>query len=476
MLENISPKEVFVFFEEISRIPRGSYNEEAIGDYLVTFAKDRGLECHKDNAGNVIIIKEATSGYENKEPIILQGHMDMVCEKDHGIDKDMTKEGLGLEVVDGYVTAIGTTLGGDDGIALAYGLAILDSSKIKHPRLEVIFTVSEEVGMDGARGLDTSYITGKKLINIDSEEEGVLTVGCAGGGRISVNLSVKREECEYDHILISVSGLLGGHSGSDINLGRASSYSLLVRIYKAIYEKMDMRFVDFQTGSLINVISNSAVTELAVADVNECKQIIEKLSYEIKEEYQESDSNITIKVQEKESDKMPLTQEDTIKVSTILASMPQGVTRMSEDFEGAVETSINWGVCEIENDELVMKGLVRSQIDDRTYELLNRVSWIAKGNGAKAEIDSNYPAWQFNKESKLSNKMCSIYKEMFSKEEKIEVIHAGLECGFFIDKIEGLDAVSMGPDILDIHTTNERLDIESVKRTWDFLLRVLEEA
>lgn len=476
MLENLRPKEVFTFFEEISHIPRGSYNEEAIGDYLITFAKERGLECHKDNAGNVIIIKEATSGYENKEPIILQGHMDMVCEIDADVDKDMTKEGLDLEIVDGYVTAKGTTLGGDDGIAVAYALAILDSNVIKHPKLEVIFTVSEEVGMDGARGLDTSYITGKKLINIDSEEEGVLTVGCAGGGRISVNLPVNREECSYNHILVSVSGLLGGHSGSDINLGRASSYSLLVRIYKAIYEKMDMRFVSFKTGSLINVISNSAVVELAVANVNECTKIIEKLWEDIKREYQEKDSNIIIKVQEKESNIMPLTEEDTIKVSTILDSMPQGVTRMSEDFEGAVETSINWGVCEIESDVLSMKGLVRSQIDDRAYELLNRVSWIAKGNGAKAEIDSNYPAWQFNKKSDLRSKMCSIYKEMFNKEEKIEVIHAGLECGFFVDKIKGLDAVSMGPNILDIHTTNERLDIESVSRTWDFILRVLEEA
>ena len=476
MLENIEPKSVFRYFEEISHIPRGSYNEDAIRDYLITFADDRGLECHKDNAGNVIIIKEATSGYENKEPIILQGHMDMVCDKDADIKKDMEREGIDLEIVDGYVTAKGTTLGGDDGIALAYGLAILDSNKIKHPRLEVIFTVCEEVGMDGARGLDTSYIRGKKLINIDSEEEGVLTVGCAGGGRISVNLSVKREECNYSHVFLSVSGLLGGHSGSDINLGRASSYSLLVRIYKAIYEKMDMRFVEFSTGNLINVISNSAVAEIAVANAGDCIRIIEELTDEIKEEYKETDSKITIKVEEKESGMMPLTQEDTIKVSTILASMPQGVTRMSDDFEDAVETSINWGVCEVKNDVLVMKGLVRSQLDDRAYELLNRVSWIAKGNGAKAEIDSNYPAWQYNKESVLCSRMCSIYKELFDKEEKIEVIHAGLECGFFVDKIEGLDAVSMGPDILDIHTSNERLDIESVGRTWDFLLRVLEES
>lgn len=475
MLENLSPKEVFYYFEEISKIPRGSYNEKGISDYLVSFAQKRNLECHRDEINNVIIVKEATKGYEDREPVILQGHMDMVCEKDAGVTKDMLTEGLDLEIVDCYVTAKGTTLGGDDGIAIAYALAILDSDSISHPRLEVICTVSEEVGMDGARKLDASCITGKRLINIDSEEEGSLIAGCAGGGRISVNLDIKREECEYRQILVGISGLLGGHSGGDINLGRASAYSLIVRIIRALYEKMDIRLVSITTGNLINVISNSGSLKMAVSDVEESISIINNLTEDIKKEYEGVDDNILVSVEEVNADSNPLNEAYTIKVSSILTAMPQGVSRMSKELKGIVETSINWGVCNLNDDSLTMKGLVRSEIDDRAYELLNRVSWVAKGNGARTEIDSTYPAWQYNKNSPLRDKMCDIYKEMFHKELKVEVLHVGLECGFLLDKIKGVDAIAMGPDILDIHTSKERMDIASVERTWNFLLKVLEE-
>ena len=475
MLEQLQPEGVFRYFEEISSIPRGSYNEKKISDYLVSFAKSRCLEHYQDEIGNVIIIKEASAGYEDKEPVILQGHMDMVCEKEEGCNKDMELEGLDLEIVDGFVTAKGTTLGGDDGIALAYALALLDSDEYKHPRLECVFTVSEEVGMDGAQNIDLSMLRGKRLINIDSEEEGTMIAGCAGGGRIGVDLSVSREKCEYNHVLIRISGLLGGHSGGDINLGRASAFSLAVRIITKIYKKMDIRLVSISMGKLINVIANSAKIELAVADIELCKSIVEEESSEIKSEYNKTDKGIVVSVEDVDGTTLPLTEDDTVKVTTIISSMPQGVQRMSEDIEGEVETSINWGVCDLLNDNLSMKGLARSQIDDRTYELLNRVSWLAKGNGASAKIDSNYPAWRYAENSYLRDKMCDIYKDMFHKELVVGVFHVGLECGFLLDKLKGADAVSIGPDIIDIHTPNEKMDIESVGRMWDYLLRVLEE-
>lgn len=476
MISDIEPKAVFRYFEEISKIPRGSYNEKEISDYLVRFAKERGLEVYQDEFCNVVIIKEASKGQQEREPIILQGHMDMVCEKEEGCNKDMSKEGLDLEVVDGFLTAKGTTLGGDDGIFVAYALAILEADNINHPRLECIFTASEEVGMDGAKGLDTSMLKGKKLINIDSEEEGVLIAGCAGGGRISIELDVEREACKYAHVLIKISGLLGGHSGGDIHLNRASSFSLAVKIISEIYKKMDIRIIGIETGKLINVISNSAKVELAVADVAECKAIVERVFDEIKSEYKETDKDISISVEEISSTLAPLSENDTVKVATILTSMPQGVRRMCEDMEDVVETSINWGVCDLLNDKLIMKGLVRSQVDDRAYELLNRVSWIAKGNGALTRIDSSYPAWRYMEDSPFRDKICDIFADMYGRKLEVGVFHVGLECGFLLDKIKGAEAVSIGPDIIDIHTPNERMDIESVKRMWKFLLCVLEKA
>lgn len=476
MPESIEPKEVFHYFEEISKIPRGSYNEKMISDYLVSFAKKRDLEVHQDKLNNVIIIKEATEGFEDKDGFIIQGHMDMVCEKDEDISKDMTKEGIDLDIVDGFVTAKGTTLGGDDGIAIAYALALLDSDSINHPRIEVVCTVSEEVGMEGANGIDLSFLQGKKLLNIDYETEGLLIAGCAGGGRIDVDLKVDRMKCEYAHVLINIDGLLGGHSGDDINKGRASSFTLMVRIIKSIYEQMDLRIVSFKTGKLTNVISKSCTLELAVSDVTKCKEIVSAVISEIKNEYSDTDRDIHITIDETDNNTFPLSEDSTIKVSTIISSMPQGVKRMSERFEGEVETSINWGVCELSDEEFRMEGLVRSELDDRAYELLGRVKWIAKGNGATSEVVSPYPAWQFKPDSILRDKMCSIYKEMFDKEFEVKVVHAGLECGFLVDKIKGVDAVSFGPDILDIHTPRERMDIESVRRIWEFLLRVLEEA
>lgn len=476
VLKNIEPKAVFKYFEEISQIPRGSYNEKGISDYLVRFAKERGLEVYQDEFCNVVIIKEASKGQQEREPIILQGHMDMVCEKEEGCNKDMELEGVDLEIVGGFVTAKGTTLGGDDGIALAYALALLDSDEYKHPSLECVFTVSEEVGMDGAQNIDLSMLRGKRLINIDSEEEGTMIAGCAGGGRIGVDLKVTREKCAYNHVLIRISGLLGGHSGGDINLGRASAFSLAVRIITKIYKKMDIRLVSISMGKLINVIANSARIELAVADVELCKSIVAKEAEEIKSEYSKTDKGIVVSVEDVDGTTLPLTEDDTVKVTTIISSMPQGVQRMSEDIEGEVETSINWGVCDLLNDNLSMKGLARSQIDDRTYELLNRVSWIAKGNGASAKIDSNYPAWKYMENSPFRDRICHIFKDMYGKELEVGVFHVGLECGFLLDKLKGAEAVSIGPDIIDIHTPNEKMDIASVKRVWEFLLNVLKEA
>ncbi|MCR4611194.1 MAG: aminoacyl-histidine dipeptidase [Lachnospiraceae bacterium] len=480
MLENLYPNEVFKYFEEISNIPRGTYNEKAISDYLVAFAKERNLEVYQDDLYNVIIFKEASTGYEDREPIILQGHMDMVCEQDSDVNKDMATEPIELEIVDGFVTAKGTTLGGDDGVFVAYALAVLDSDSVKHPRLEVVFTASEEDGMDGASGIDLSMLQGRRLLNIDNEEEGLITVGCAGGCRLNITLPVLRKMCNYDLLEINISGLLGGHSGCDINKGRLSAYTALDRLIRKLANGVDVRLVEFKTGNKINVISNSARLLIAVSDVKKCNELLDEFIKEIDTEYAGIEKDINIEcatVQENGDSKLtPLTKESTDNVISLLSSVHQGIYRMSSDMEGAVDTSINCGVCTLSEKELSMNVLVRSQVDSSADDLIDRVRWVANGQGAKCEILDRYPAWQYVRTSPLRDKMVDIYGEMFGVEAKVEITHAGLECGFIAEKIKGIDAVAFGPDVKDIHTTKERLDIESAGRMWDYLIRILEEA
>ena len=493
VLENIEPKAVFHFFEDLTQIPRPSYHEKAVSDYLVKFAKDRGLEVYQDKLYNVIIIKEASEGYENEEPIILQGHMDMVCEKDPGVTKDMEKEGLDLEVDGDYIRAKGTTLGGDDGIAAAYALALLDSKTLRHPRLEFICTVSEEVGMDGAHAIDLSPIKGHILLNMDSENEGVVLAGCAGGGCATVTLPVIREPFDGKIMHIHVNGLIGGHSGAEINKGRASSVELEGRILRALSDVSEIRLIACVNGNKDNAISRDGHLLLAVRDEAAVLKKLQEVETAVRAEYSVVDPDIRFTAEDAEKFPavtdgkaeaeaaaktpaawLPLTAEDTKRVISLLTELPQGIQRMDDNIPGMVETSLNWGVATLDGGRFMMRAAVRSSVSTAKDALFEKLAWIAESCGASMDISGEYPAWEWVDKSVLRDKMARIYREMFGKDLVIETIHAGVECGLLSEKIPGMDAVSMGPNILDIHTPREHLSISSVQRTWDFIVRIIE--
>ena len=479
-LEDVEPKEVFHFFEDLAAIPRPSYHEKEVSDYLVRFAKDRGLEVHQDSMHNVIMIKEASEGYEDQEPLAFQAHMYMVCEEDPGVEKDMEKEGIDLEVDGDYLRAKGTTLGGDDGIGVSFVLALLDSDTIKHPRLEFVCTVCEEVGMDGARDIDLAPLKARRLINLDHETEGSALAGCAGGGTAEVGLSVHRAPYGWEKLFVRITGLLGGHSGGAITLGRASSVELMGRLLRGISSVTDIRLIACENGSKDNAISREGWMSLAVKDKEAALKKLEETGQQVQEEYKGADPGIRIFAEEDAGKipaglpKDPVSKEETENIISLLTELPQGVQRMSDSLPGMVETSLNWGIASLGEERFRMSASVRSSVGTAKDALFGRLQWTAEHNGASMKIVGAYPAWQWVEKSALRDKVSHIYKEMFGKELRTETIHAGVECGLLGSKIQGLDMVALGPDMEGVHTPKERLSIPSVKRMWDFLVKVVE--
>lgn len=480
ILEGIEPAEVFRYFEEISAIPRPSGKEKKISDYLIQFAQSHGFEHYQDALNNVIIIKEASEGYENQEPIILQGHMDMVCEKNPGVTKNMENDGLDLEVNGDFISAKGTTLGGDDGIAVAYILAILDSATLKHPRLECMITVGEEVGMDGAKFIDCSPLKGHLLLNLDSEKEGVVLAGCAGGASEKVILPITRKPAEGQRVELRVTGLTGGHSGTEINKGRANAMLLLFRTIMEASRETGVRLISMRAGTKDNAIPREAAATVMVEDFSKFVSSVQINEKNIQREYRAVDPGLQITAEEASgipesgADEDPLTVEDTRRVIALANSLPSGVQRMSDEVEGLTETSLNWGITSLSDGEFSMCASVRSSVTSALAALIQKIGWIASAYGAKVVESGAYPPWEWVEHSKLRTRMSKIYREMFGKELVIEAIHAGVECGLLAGKIQGLDAVSMGPDIFNIHTPQERLSISSARRMYDYILRILE--
>ncbi len=477
---DLEPKRVFYYFNEISKIPRPSYKEKAISDYLVSFAKDHGLEYYQDEIYNVIMIKEATPGYENKPAIILQGHMDMVCEKTSDCTKDMEKEGLDLEVDGDWLSAKGTTLGGDDGAAVAFALALLEDETLKHPRLEFVCTVSEEVGMDGARELDVTPLQGKLLLNLDSEKEGEVLASCAGGGTARITCPVERSAENTEDlcpISVEVIGGKGGHSGDEIDKGRGNATVLLSRVLRRLDASgIDFCICEITGGSKDNAIPREAKALLAVkkAEVEKVKSLVDEVSREISAEFSKTDADLKVVTKDVKTDVTPMTEESTKKVLLLISSLPNGIRRMSRDIEGLVETSLNLGITYTEEKEVVLGFSVRSSVASSYAALREKLIFIAEGLGCKVDMHGEYPAWEFKKESPLRDTLQRIYKDMFGKDLEVRAIHAGLECGLLSGKIPGLDAVSMGPDMQDIHTPDERLSISSTARTYLFVREVIE--
>ena len=477
ILGHLEPTNVFRFFEEICNIPHGSGNMDKISNYLVEFAKERKLEYYQDEIKNVIIIKEATAGYENKEPIMLQGHMDMVAVKKPDSTIDMAAEGLRLKVDGDIVYAQDTSLGGDDGIAVAYELALLDADHLSHPRLECIFTVDEEVGLNGAAAIDLSVCKAKRMLNLDSEEEGIFLTGCAGGMRVDCSLPLKREAKDGALCEVHIGGLTGGHSGAEIHKGRANSNTLMGRFLVHAGKKVDMNIVSMEGGLADNAIPRDTKMEVVVSDVEALTAQVDAFDKILKTEYATKDSGIYVKVTVKEVGTFDaVTKEDSEKTGKLIFLLPGGVQAMSGDVEGLVETSLNMGQLSMKKEQINLGFSVRSSIESAKYMLMEKLYALTESFGGSCKSTGDYPGWAYRVDSPLRDSMVKIYTEMFGKAPKIEAIHAGLECGFFLGKIPELDCVSIGPEMKDIHTTEETMSISSVKRTWEFILKVLEEA
>ena len=476
VLSNLEPKAVFTFFEEICSIPHGSGNTAEISRYLVEFARTKNLTYTQDEWGNVIIWKEASPGKETEEPIMLQGHMDMVAVKKPDSAIDLEKEGLRLQIEGDNILARDTSLGGDDGIALAYQLALLDSKELVHPPLECVFTVDEEIGLLGAQTIDLSGCRARRMINLDSEEEGIFLTGCAGGMRVDCNLPVKREEVQGILCQIHIGGLLGGHSGAEIHKGRANSNQLAGRFLLYAKEKVTMRLKEAKGGLADNAIPRETLLQLLVADPFALELAAKEFDACLKKEYATKDPGIFCRFSMIDPGSYrTLTREDTLKAATLLGCLPGGVQAYSGEVEGLVETSLNMGLLTSEEDKLTLGFSLRSSVEGAKYALKAQLYALTESLGGSCMAAGDYPGWAYRKDSPLRDKMAEVYRRMYAREPEIQAIHAGLECGFFLGKIPDLDCISIGPDMKDIHTTEETMSIASVGRTWDFLCQVLKE-
>ncbi len=475
-LDRYEPHKVFHFFEQICSIPHGSGNTDQIADFCVDFAKKRHLRYLRDAANNVILFKEASVGYENAPAVILQGHLDMVCAKTPDNTIDMATQGLQVIAEGDWIHAIDTSLGGDNGIAVAMALAILDDDTLSHAPLEVVLTTDEETGMDGAFALDATPLQGRRMLNLDSEEEGILTVSCAGGLRAEGMLPISRCTANGVRCLITVQGLLGGHSGVEIHKGRGNAIQLLGRVLYALRKESEFSILELNGGVVDNAIPLEATAELLIPanSVVACKTVIEQCDAIFKNEYASTDPAVTVTWQAKESAQMAATDaESTDRILFVLLNAPSGVQVMSPDIPDLVQTSLNFGVLRLEERALHATFSVRSSVESQKQMLRDRLICLFEGIGGTITCSSEYPGWAYRKESPLRDLVTQSYYDLFGTKPQIVAIHAGLECGLFSDKLPGLDCVSIGPNMKDIHTVNERLSISSTARTYQLVLEIL---
>lgn len=479
-LDGLQPESVFHFFEEISRIPHGSGNTGEISNYLKAFAEERSLFCRQDELGNIIIIREASPEREEEEPYILQAHMDMVAVSAPGTQIDMKAEPLRLKVEDGRVFAESTSLGGDDGIGVAYCLALLDDSAHSFPRLEVILTVDEETGMEGATGIDLSMLRGRRMVNLDQEEEGVFITSCAGGARVDVEMPMEREEAPkeaYRLMEFRITGLMGGHSGMEIGKGLGNANWLLGSLLCGLSLRYDVRLVRMKGGLADNAIPREAEAAVYVreTDLPEILSYAEAEEQKMRETLGEKDPGFKMeKLCHDVTVSVPAyTRKTTADALACICKLPNGVINMSEDVEGLVETSLNLGVMSLQEDSLRLSYAVRSSVDQSKENLCRHMVEISVRAGGKASVRNAYPGWAYRKDSPLREQMVRIYEEMYGKKPMLEAIHAGLECGILAGKIPELDCVSIGPNLQNVHTAEESMDIMSVGRVWTYLLEIL---
>lgn len=469
--------EFWKYFEELVAIPRGSGNTKQVSDYLVKFAVDNSLAYVQDELGNVIIYKDAAAGYEEEPGVILQGHMDIVAVKDDDCELNLEVDGL-IPVVEGdWIRAQGTSLGADDGIAVAYALALLADKNAKHPFLEAVFTVDEETGMFGALALDEKHLKARTMLNIDNEGEGVLLTSCAGGAKILCDIPVSRKERVANVYELSVSGLKGGHSGIMIHDHRISAATVLAR-YLCELKTVRTRIVDIECGTKDNAIADSGYMKfICSAPQSDVFETLKFYTDALKEEFASKEPDFDVKFDCVGEGVVvnALHKDDSLRIMDFLLALPQGVEAMSADIEGLVETSNNIGIIKLYEDRLETTVSVRSSFESAKQALCDKVISVAELAGGTADQSGDYPGWAFRKNSPLRDKMVKVYKEMTGAEPKIEAVHAGVECGIFAEKLPGLDCVSFGPELQDIHTTKERISISSSERVFNYVLKVLEE-
>lgn len=476
-INGYKPEKLFHFFEDVCAVPRGSGNEKGISDFLVKFAKDRGLWVYQDDHWNVIIKKAGSKGAEDKPPVMLQGHIDMVCDKRAGVEHDFTKEGIDLVLKDGILSANGTTLGSDNGVAIALMLMVMDDEDIKHPPVECVFTTEEEVGLNGAQALDKSQITARTMINMDSEEEGVATISCAGGLRLQMSRKVEREKAEGTLVQIKIEGLLGGHSGTDIDKERQNANILMARMVEHLMKNTDGKLVTFAGGTKDNAITRECEASLLYADKKEAEKA-EELAGTMAETFSEEivpfepafECEISLE-DGQEAD--VLKNEDAKAFVSAIRLAPNGVYRRNIKMDGFVVVSSNMGIVRADENELVIVVSPRSSVASLQEDTKDRFRVLADTFGFEVSYSGEYPGWDYKENSHIRDVFVESYRSLFGKELKLEALHAGLECGLFSEALPGLDAIAVGPTLNNVHTPDENVPLDSFERFYELLKDVL---
>lgn len=479
VIDNLEPKLVWKHFDEIRKIPRCSKHEEKIRKYVVDFAKEQNLDYEEDKVGNIVIRKDATSGMQGKTGVILQGHMDMVCEKNSDVDFDFSKDPIQLKIEGDFLTAVGTTLGADDGIGLAMSLAILEDKSLKHGPIEALFTVDEETGLTGAFAMSDKLLKGKVMLNLDSEDFGVLTVGCAGGGDSQIRLPFKTQPVNgtMDSVMVKVSGLRGGHSGVDIHEQRGNAVKILSRMLWKTKDNYKFYISEIKGGDKHNAIPREAYAKVVV-DTKDKDKFVSTLKEEgknILSEIKPIDPGLKVDVESIDGLKTTMTDDSQDRLLDLLHGLPHGVDKMNYDIPELVDTSTNLATVEIKDKNVAIGMSSRSSIKSALQDFRDRIRAIAELSGAKVEEDEPYPGWKPDLDSNILKVSKKIFKDMFGKEAKVEAIHAGLECGIIGEKYPGMDMISIGPTLKYPHSPEEKVHIKTVEQTYDFVLKILEE-
>lgn len=480
MLESLEPQALWKHFETLTQIPRCSKHEEKVRAHVLALAKKIGLEAQEDGAGNVVVYKEGSPGYEKGEPTVLQGHLDMVCEKNRDVDLDFSKDPLKLRIEGEWVKATGTTLGADNGIGVAAALALMEARDIPHGPLEFLFTIDEETGLTGASQLEASLLKGRRMLNLDTEEDGALYIGCAGGIDTVITLPVEREGAYPEYLQgfeVAVTGLRGGHSGVDIHEQRGNAHVLLARVLEGLNQAVSLYFVEAHGGSKRNAIPRESFATLLLdpQELPKVKELLESFQKTFREELELVDPQVTLTIQEKEMIPFPpVAGKDKERILQLFMAMPHGVYAMSLAVPGLVETSTNFAIIQTTQDALRIDTSQRSSVESQKTYMAKKVAALARGLGAKVEHGSSYPGWTPNPASPLLKVCKEVYQELYGKEPEVKAIHAGLECGIIGERVPGMDMVSLGPQIENAHSPDEKVHIPSVKKFWEYLLAILE--